>query len=244
MPDLSIVFYMLLFIVAFLYAAVGHGGASGYLALMALFSVSPELMRPSALILNVFVSLMAFFQYYRKGNFQWKLFLMLAIVSMPAAFVGGMVALDPSLYKRILGILLIIPIIRFAGFLPQESGQLKEIKIFGALVLGGVIGFLSGLIGIGGGIILTPILLLLAWTNMKQAAGISALFIAANSIAGLLGNAALGIDLGQEIFLLVVIALSGGTIGSYFGANYFSGIFLKRMLALVLIIASFKLLLT
>lgn len=244
MAELSSVFYLLLFVVAFLYAAVGHGGASGYLALMALFNVSPVLMRPSALVLNVFVSLMAFYQYFRKGNFNWRLFLILAAVSVPAAFLGGMVALDPTIYKRILGVILIVPIIRFAGFWPQEEEKKKEIKLWLSLLIGAGIGFLSGLIGIGGGIILTPVLLLLAWASMKEAAGISALFITVNSVAGLLGNVVIGMQLGQDIFWLVAVALGGGTLGSYFGANYFSGTFLKRMLALVLLIACFKLLLT
>ena len=243
MAELSPFFYLLLFVVAFLYSAVGHGGASGYLALMALFNVSPVLMRPSALVLNIFVSLMAFYQYFRKGNFNWRLFLILAAVSMPAAFLGGMVALDPTIYKRILGVILIVPIIRFAGFWPQEEEEQKEIKLWLSLLIGAGIGFLSGLIGIGGGIILTPVLLLLAWASMKEAAGISALFITVNSVAGLLGNVVIGMELGQDIFWLVAVALGGGTLGSYFGANYFSGTFLKRMLALVLLIACLKLLL-
>ncbi|WP_017730922.1 sulfite exporter TauE/SafE family protein [Nafulsella turpanensis] len=242
MAELSLIFYVLLFVVAFLYAAVGHGGASGYLALMALFNVPTVLLRPSALILNIFVSLMAFYQYFRKGKFNWKLFLMLVVVSMPAAFLGGMVVLDPTIYKRILGVILILPIIRFAGFWPQEEGKKREIKLWLSLLIGAVIGFLSGLIGIGGGIILTPVLLLLAWADMKEAAGISALFITVNSVAGLLGNVMMGMELGQDIVWLVAVALGGGTLGSYFGANYFSGTFLKRMLALVLVIACFKLL--
>lgn len=244
MAELSPVFYLLLFVVAFLYAAVGHGGASGYLALMALFNVSPVLMRPSALILNIFVSLMAFYQYFRKGNFNWQLFLTLVVVSMPAAFLGGMVMLDPTIYKRILGIILLLPIIRFAGFWPQQEEKKKKAELWLTLFIGASIGFLSGLIGIGGGIILTPVLLLLAWANMKEAAGISALFITLNSIAGLLGNLTAGMELGVDIFWMVATALAGGTIGSYLGASYFSGTFLKRLLALVLVIACFKLLFT
>lgn len=244
MPDSSIIFYLLLFVVAFLYAAVGHGGASGYLALMAIFNFSPVFMRPSALILNVFVSSIAFIQYYRQGNFQWKIFLILATVSMPAAYLGGMIELDPLIYKRVLGVLLLFPIVRFIGIMRPGKQELKEINLFFALLLGSIIGFISGIIGIGGGIILTPILLLLAWTNMKEAAGISALFIAVNSIAGLLGTVSIGVEPDQKIFNLVLIAFTGGALGSYFGANYFSGTLLKRLLAMVLIIASFKLLFT
>lgn len=244
MPDLSIIFYLLLFIIAFLYAAVGHGGASGYLASMALFSFSPAFMRPSALILNVFVSLIAFVQYYRKGNFRWKTFLVLAAASMPAAFLGGMIELDPSIYKRILGVLLIFPIVRFMGIGSGTQEKTREMNVFLALLIGSIIGFLSGIIGIGGGIILTPVLLLLAWANMKEAAGISALFITVNSVAGLLGAVNAGVTMDQKMLILVLVAFSGGSLGAYFGANYFSGTLLKRLLALVLIIASFKLLFT
>lgn len=243
-PELSLIFYLLLFAVAFLYAAVGHGGASGYLALMALYNFTPELMRPSALILNVFVSLIAFIQYYRKGNFQWKIFLILAAASMPAAWFGGTIDLNPLIYKRMLGFLLIFPIIRFGGFMPKETEDLKDMNIIVALIIGSAIGFLSGVIGIGGGIILTPVLLILAWVGMKEAAGISALFITVNSIAGLIGTAQIGIVPNQNILTLVFIAFTGGALGSYFGANYFSGILLKRLLAFILLIATLKLLFT
>ena len=243
-PDVSLIFYLLLLIVAFLYAAVGHGGASGYLALMALFNFSPQFMRPSALILNVFVSLIAFIQYYRRGSFQWKTFFILGTASIPAAWLGGMMEPDPLIYKRVLGVLLLFPIARFAGIVPKETGDRKALNVFAAVAIGGVIGFLSGIIGIGGGIILTPVLLLLRWTNMKEAAGISALFIAVNSIAGLIGAAQIGIVPSQNIITLVAIAFTGGALGSYFGANYFSGILLKRLLAFILLIAALKLLFT
>lgn len=244
MSEYIVFFYPLLFIVAFLYASVGHGGASGYLALMALFSFAPEIMRPTALTLNVFVSLMAFWQYYRKGNFNWQLFFMLAVASVPAAFLGGWFSIDASVYKKILGVVLIVPIIRFMGILPQEQTTLKKAKWLYALLLGASIGFLSGLIGIGGGIILTPVLLLLSWTTMKEAAGISAFFITVNSVAGLLGKATSGLTFSQDMVWLVGVALIGGTLGAYLGANRFSSVVLKRLLALVLLIASVKLLFT
>lgn len=243
-PELQLIFYALLFVVAFLYASVGHGGASGYLALMALFSFSAAIMRPSALLLNVFVSLIAFWQYYRNVAFRWPLFAALAVLSVPAAFLGGMVVLEAAVYKHILGLFLLIPIIRFAGFAPKEAPVQQKVNIPLALTMGAIIGFLSGLIGIGGGIVLSPLLLLLAWANMKETAAISALFITVNSIAGLLGTAHAGITFSLDILYLVAVAIAGGTLGAYLGANYFSGVLLKRLLALVLVIASAKLLLT
>lgn len=244
MEEIQFIFYILLFLVAFLYASVGHGGASGYLALMALFAFSPEIMRPTALILNVFVSLMAFFQYYRIVDFNWKIFIIIALASVPAAYVGGSIEMDPALYKRILGIILIVPIIKFLGINPKEKQTKNEISWSLVLVIGGVIGFLSGLIGIGGGILLTPVILLLGWMRMKEAAAVSAIFITVNSIAGLLGQASLGLNMDIQMLVLVAIALAGGTLGSFLGAKYFSGNFLKKLLAFVLIIAALKLLLT
>ena len=108
--DHQLLFYGLLFVVAFLYASVGHGGASGYLALMALFSITPEVMKPTALLLNLFVSLTSFYQFYRGRHFQWKTFVPLAVASVPLAFLGGLISIDASLYKRLLGFLLLIPI--------------------------------------------------------------------------------------------------------------------------------------
>jgi uncharacterized protein len=244
MEEIQILFYLLLFVVAFLYASVGHGGASGYLALMALFAFSPEVMRPTALFLNVFVSLMAFFQYYRIVEFNWKFFGLLALASVPAAYLGGSVEVDPEIYKRILGLVLLVPIVKFLGFNPKEQENLKIGSWVFVMMIGGLIGLLSGLIGIGGGILLTPILLLLGWMRMKEAAAVSAIFITVNSISGLLGQATIGLELDLNMLMLVVVALVGGTLGSFLGAKYFSGNFLKKLLAVVLLIASIKLLFT
>ncbi len=243
-PELHTLFYALLFVVAFLYAAVGHGGASGYLALMALFSLSPAIMKPSALVLNIFVSLIAFTQYYRTVTFDWRLFAALAGLAIPAAFLGGMISLDQDVYKKILGAFLIIPIIKFAGLFPGDATVRKDFSLPQALLIGAAIGLLSGLIGIGGGIILSPILLFLAWADMKETAAISALFITVNSVAGLMGNATTGLEVSADLVYLVLIAVAGGAIGAFCGANYFANVALKRLLALVLVIASVKLLLT
>ena len=145
-----ILFYILLFLVAFLYSSVGHGGASGYLALMAIFSISPDVMKPTALLLNLFVSLTSFIQFYRGKHFNWKIFLPFAITSVPMAFVGGLINVDDNIYKKILGILLIIPIISFLFFANIKVEEIKKSNIVLSLLIGAAIGFLSGLIGIGG----------------------------------------------------------------------------------------------
>ena len=241
---LTIFFLLLLFIVAFLYAAVGHGGASGYLALMAVFGMLPEIMKPTALLLNLFVSLSAFLLFYKEGHFKWKIFLPFALASIPFSFLGGMISLDASIYKKILGVLLLIPVVRLAAFPNMDINGLKQSTFFLSLLIGACIGFLSGLIGIGGGIILSPVLLLLAWTNQKQTAAISALFIFVNSLSGLAGQLTKGINFQSEMFILVGVAFAGGSVGAWLGAKKFNQNILKYLLATVLLMASVKLLLT
>jgi len=239
-----LLFFFLLFLVAFLYAAVGHGGASGYLALMVIFGVAPEVMKPTALMLNLFVSLTSFIQFYRGKHFNWKIFLPFAIASIPMSFIGGSIMVDATVYKKILGLLLIIPIIRFLFFSNFDVRDTRKSNIYLSLLIGAIIGFLSGLIGIGGGIILSPILLLLKWTNQKQTAAISALFIFVNSLAGLAGQLTKGVHFTANMYSYVGIAFVGGLCGAYFGALRFKQSWLKNILAVVLMFAAYKLLFT
>ncbi len=240
-----IIFLLLLFWVAFLYASVGHGGASGYLALMALFGVmAPAMMKSSALIMNIFVSSISFFHYYKAGHFRWRLFFPFAIASIPMAFLGGYVILDPLIYKRILGVVLIFPILRFFGIFGKTEASERRVNLPLALLVGGIIGLLSGLIGIGGGIILSPVILLLHWGNMKQTAAVSALFILVNSAAGLSGMFSTGIGIDPSVYLWVAVALAGGFAGAYLGSEKFNNLVLKRILAVVLTLACIKLLIT
>jgi uncharacterized membrane protein YfcA len=239
--DSIYLFYGLLFVVAFLYASVGHGGASGYLALMALFSFSPDVMKPTALMLNLFVSMVSFIQFYRGGHFRWKLFLPFALASVPFAFLGGMLHIDAVIYKRILGFLLLIPILRFLFFRNAAAGELRKPNTLGSLQIGSSIGFLSGLIGIGGGILLSPVLLLLKWADQKQTAAISALFIFVNSLSGLGGQLVKGIQFSKEMWAYVVVAFVGGLLGAYYGSLKFNQNVIKYMLAFVLMVASYKL---
>jgi uncharacterized membrane protein YfcA len=238
------IFYILLFIVAFLYASVGHGGASGYLALMAIYAVSPEVMKPTALLLNLFVSLTAFIQFYRGKHFKWPIFLPLALASIPMAFLGGMISLDADIYKKVLGILLLIPVFRFLIYKNSSAQDLQKNTIFLSILIGSGIGFLSGLIGIGGGIILSPVLLLLRWTDQKQTAAISALFIFVNSYSGLAGHLYKGINFSPDMISYVGIAFVGGLLGSYLGSLKFNQNILKNTLAIVLLVAGLKLIFT
>lgn len=244
MTTAMLVFYLLLFLVAFLYASVGHGGASGYLALMAIFSITPDVMKPTALLLNLFVSLTAFIQFYRAGHFKWNIFLPLAIASIPLSFIGGMITVDGSIYKRILGLLLLVPVIRFFFFKNIRVEEIRPSQTGLSLLIGGTIGFLSGMIGIGGGIILSPVLLLLKWTDQKQAAAISALFIFVNSLSGLAGQLTKGIHFTGNMYLYVTVAFAGGLAGAYYGAHRFPQSVLKNVLATVLAVAAYKLLFT
>ena len=240
----EIIFYSLLFLVAMLYASVGHGGASGYLALMAFFSFVPETMRPTALMLNIFVSLIAFIQYYRGGHFRWQLFWPFAITSIPAAFIGGLITVDAHLYKITLGILLLFPVVRLGGLKFNEEKNITQQNLVASMLIGASIGLLSGMIGIGGGIILSPIILLLHWGNMKQTAAVSAIFILVNSLSGLAGIFIHQLHFSNEMAWMIGVAIAGGLTGSYFGSIKVGGEVLKKILAAVLLIASIKLLFT
>jgi uncharacterized membrane protein YfcA len=237
-------FLLLLFTVAYLYANVGHGGASGYLALMALFGTAPETMRPTALLLNLFVSLTAFLQFHRGGHFNRKIFLPFALASVPMSFLGGMLSVDAVSYKRTLGLLLLVPVARLLLLPNAAKEEMQPARMGLSLLIGAGIGFLSGLIGIGGGILLSPVLLMLKWTDQRQTAAVSALFIFVNSLAGLGGQLTKGVPFGQEMVLPVAIAFAGGLLGAWTGAFRYGQNALKYTLAGVLALASYKLLLT
>jgi uncharacterized membrane protein YfcA len=239
----SYLFYALIPIVAFLYSSVGHGGASGYLALMAVFPFPSDMMKQTALLLNLFVAGIAFYQYYKGGYFNRSLFLFFALGSVPAAFIGGLWSLDPWLYKKILGFILFFAIARM--LFKKESTQQKNKQVAApiGLIIGIVIGLFSGLIGIGGGIILTPVILLFHWGTMKEAAAVSALFIWVNSASGLFGQLSSGVNLTTNAFVLVGLALVGGIFGSYYGSQRWNNRRLEYFLALVLTSAGIKLIL-
>ena len=236
-------FLGLLPVIAFLYSSVGHGGASGYLALMALFAFPATFMRPSALLLNIFVAGISFYYFWKNGHFSWKLFYPFALSSIPASFLGGMLNVNPALYKQILGILLIFAVLRLLGFFgKQTTNEPKPINMYLAFAFGGLIGLFSGMIGIGGGIILSPLILLLGWGGVKETAAVSALFIWVNSMAGMTGLLYTGMEIPVQSFLFVFFAVLGGAVGGYYGSSKIKNVKLRYLLGLVLATASVKLL--
>jgi uncharacterized membrane protein YfcA len=200
-------------------------------------------MKYTALLLNLFVAGIAFYHYYKAGYFNKKLFLYFALGSVPAAFIGGLWSLDPWLYKKILGGILFFAIVRMLFNKQKSSHQIKEIPLLVALSVGASIGLISGLIGIGGGIILTPLILLFHWGNIKEAAAVSALFIWVNSLAGLLGQFSSGFTPTIDTVVLVFLALIGGLFGSYLGSQKWNNRLLEYFLVLVLTSAGIKLIL-
>jgi uncharacterized protein len=232
-------FIALVGLVALLYSMVGHGGASGYLALMAIAGVGIAVARPSALILNCCVSSVAFVQFARAGHFSWKVFWPFALLSVPMALLGSKVELDPFVYKRALAVCLLIAVARMLGWFGKSEVPQRSVPLYSALIIGAVLGSVSGLIGIGGGILLSPILLLAGWADAKTAACVSALFILVNSISGLIGLSSIGLPTIEWSWLLA--ALVGGAAGSLVGAERLAPFRLRQVLGIVLLFASLKL---
>ena len=232
-----------LFFVALLYSSVGHGGASGYLAVMTFAGMSSGVIRPSALLLNMLVSGIAFLQFRRAGYFRWGSFWPFAMTSIPAAYFGARIAIDPVIYKQLLAICLLFAVARLLGFFGRWSNDLRPINIPLAAAISLVIGLLSGMIGIGGGIILSPVILLLRWSSAHEAAAVSALFIFVNSAAGLIGINDPSFLIADGVLSWLAVALAGGLLGAYLGAHRSAPLRLRQVLGVVLLFASAKLLL-
>lgn len=229
-------------VIAFLYSSVGHGGASGYIAVMSLFGIAPTLIKPTALILNIFVACIASWQFWRTGFLSWKFFWSLAALSIPMSFLGGYLNLPAPIYKVILGVTLLLSAIRFLIKPTEDLAPIEPVLPI-ALSVGGGIGLLSGLTGTGGGIFLTPLLLWMRWASVKTASAVSAMFILVNSISGLLGNLSATKQIPPFAAILLVAASVGGSIGSYLGSHKLSHNVIQRLLSIVLIIAGLKLML-
>jgi uncharacterized protein len=238
--------YLLLAIglIAFIYSSVGHGGASGYLAIMVLYGFTPPEMRTSALILNILVSGIALISFASSGNYSYRKLIPFILGSIPASFLGGLVRTDEHIYKIILAGCLIIVVLRIVLSVRKNNYETKEIPFVVALILGTIIGFISGMIGIGGGILLSPLLIIFRWASIKETAFLSALFILLNSISGLGGYFISGLTIHPLLVECIIIAGVGSVAGSFLGSRRFSIPTIKYALTLVLLFASFKLIFT
>jgi uncharacterized membrane protein YfcA len=201
-------------------------------------------MKPTALALNVLVSLIATIRFYRVGAFSWPLFLPLIVASVPLAYLGGVLTLPPHLYRPVVGIVLLYAAWRFFFTASKTDYELAKPSWLVLLATGGALGFLSGLTGVGGGIFLSPLLLLLRWAPIKTISGISAAFIFANSVAGLLGVLSHSPNLPPALSLWAAAAVIGGLIGAEYGSRRLGNAMIQKLLAAVLVIAGLKMVLT
>lgn len=231
----------LFFVVAFLYSSVGHAGASGYLAVMALLSFPTASIKPTSLVLNIVVSIIASYKFISEGYFNKQVFVSFAITSIPFAFLGGYVEVDPGLFRIFAGVFLLVSaaLLLLKEYVRPASGT-RPVNYFLTASAGAVIGLLSGLIGVGGGIFLSPLIILLGYTKVKEASGVAALFILCNSILGLLGHYVSLKSLDPMITFWVLTVAAGGFIGAHLGARKFTSKLIIAFLFLVLISAGFK----
>ncbi|HVG17101.1 MAG TPA: sulfite exporter TauE/SafE family protein [Chitinophagaceae bacterium] len=239
--DTGLLILFSLLVIGFLYSSVGHGGASGYIALLSLFGIVPAQYKSLILILNIIVASLAFIQFYRAGFFKWHLCWPFIVASIPFAFLGSKIPIHDDYYNLFLGIALIFPIIRLVGFFPSDKEENKTLPLKAALIIGAIIGFVSGILSIGGGIFLSPVIILFAWGNAKEAAAVSALFIVVNSISGLIGSLDKPILMDESSLSWFVAIVTGGIAGSYLGSHRFQNKTVQYVLAAVLSIACVKL---
>ncbi len=249
MPDLNSWSWALLlaavFAVAFFYSSVGHGGATGYLAALAVLGIAPASAKVAVLITNVLVAGIAWYRFWRAGHFDGKILLLFAVASVPCAWLGSKIQISPRDYKIVLGAMLTV-----AGLtlMLRSRWQTDDVAVKNffwplALVVGAVLGFLAGLTGIGGGVFLSPILYLFRWVKPKTTGGIAAGFIVLNSIAGLVGAGFEKISHAGILLWLTVPAVIGALLGTHLGARRWSSVTFSRVLAAVLVFAGGKLLL-
>jgi uncharacterized membrane protein YfcA len=229
--------------VAFLYASVGHAGASGYIAVLTLAGLAPTVVRPVALVLNILVAVLATWQFRRAGHFSWSLFWPFAALSIPCAFVGGYLGLPVHVFQVVVGAILLFSAGRFR-VRPAADPEVQPPGRVAALGVGACLGLLSGLTGTGGGIFLTPLLLLMRWAKAKPAAAVSAPFILVNSASGLLGNLSSTRSLPASTWAFAAAVLAGGLVGAHLGSHRYPVHVIKRLLAAVLLVAGTKLILT
>jgi hypothetical protein len=235
---------LLFFAAAALYSSVGHGGGSGYLAAMALMGMPPAMMRPTALVMNVGVASISLYKFARSGGFSWRLFLPYALTSMPMAFVGGRIQLPVSWFGVLIGMVLLFSASRLVIETLPRSEHARAVRgpppTWVALVVGALIGLLAGVTGVGGGIFLSPLILLMGWGTVRDSAAPTAAFILVNSISGLLGLWTRHPTLPDALPYWVAGVLVGGLIGASLGSRRLGNVGLRRALAVVLLIAGAK----
>lgn len=245
-PSLIVLLASGMLVAAFLYASVGHGGASAYIAAMAIAGIAPAEMRPIALQLNVLVSAIATVKFYRAGHFRWRLFWPFVAVSIPAAYLGGAITLPGTAYKILVGLVLLYAggQLWWSARAGDELRPVRKVPVPLAMAIGAVLGVLSGLTGVGGGIFLSPLLLLLGWAGTKQTSAVAAPFILVNSLsalaAGFVRNPVLPPD---YAWWLMAAVLMGGWAGAEYGSRRFANPLIRRVLAVVLAIAGGKMVL-
>ncbi|MGH2566744.1 MAG: sulfite exporter TauE/SafE family protein [Bacteroidota bacterium] len=245
MPEFPVLLFVavLILLVAALYSSVGHGGASGYLAVLSFFAVAPAEMSSTALVLNLLVAGVGAYSYWRAKHLSLGLTWPFLVTSIPFAFIGGLLKVSDNTYFLLLAAVLVIAAVRLATARASLSDErpMKNPTSSVALPVGAGIGLLSGIVGVGGGIFLSPLMIFMKWADPKRTAAVSALFIWINSLAGLGGRFTRDAIMLGDLLPLVLAAFFGGVIGSYFGANRFSSLLLRRLLSLVLLVAAFKL---
>ncbi len=239
-PFNTIALGIFMFTGALLYSSVGHGGASAYLALMGLWGVEIADMKSIALVLNIFVAAIALVHFLKVGHFSQKLFWPLVVTSVPMAFLGGMMKVDAKLSKVIIAVALLIAALRL--IIPAKNNEQTDRPVFliALFIMGGIIGWISGMVGIGGGIFLTPILIFMKYTSIKSASGVSAAFILVNSSAGFAGLLANGVSLPSMTWMLLPFVVFGGWIGARWGRGIANTHTTRRLLAAVLFVAVVK----
>jgi uncharacterized membrane protein YfcA len=239
-PEMIPYLAVCIFVVAMMYASVGHGGASGYLAIMALFSLHPEALKPTALMLNIVVAGVGTYLYCTAGQFSWRVFWPFVITSIPMSFLGGTFNLPPELYRPALGMVLLFAAWRLFARRKHNDYDAKTPNIQLAMIVGGVLGFASGLIGVGGGIFLSPLMILLRWAKVREVSGIAALFIMVNSISGLAGHVSSLQHVPEYAPILAGVALVGGTIGALCGSRHLPVATILKAMSLMLVMAGGK----
>ncbi len=245
MDAIYFIFMACLAAVAFCYAAVGHGGASGYIAVYTLFGMVAPSMKWFVLLMNLLVAAVAFYQYYKQGYFSMKYFWPWGLGASPMAYLGAGFEIDARVYRYFLAFFLLFSVAYLLGIFDR---YLKHYRVtyreWKALLIAMLLGLVSGITGVGGGIFLSPILLLFSWQDVKQTAAISALFIVVNSLAGLIAMQQSALLVSYDIFVKLFVVIMFGFAGSWWGAKIENQFVLKRMLAFVLLIAAVKLCIT